>query len=155
MARAGARAEAPPRTAAPAQCAERTRGIYASPRRLSCGLFRPVHRHARRIAAAPAVATCPLETGKRTLDQRQLEAARLAFCKHRAQILEPTVDGETYRSRVAALEHGRNRRPAHLDDVGTARCVREQVHQPARIDSYTARERQSLAERLPIDQHRA
>src|ERR671922_2940434 len=106
--------------AASAQSAKRTRGVYASPRRLSGGLRGPVDRHAGRIAAAPTIAACPLEAGQRALDQRQLETARLALGKHGAQVFEPAVDRKTYRSRVTALEHGRNRRPAQLDDIGAA-----------------------------------
>src|SRR5260370_19554996 len=98
-----------------AQAAKRTRGIYASPRRLSCGLLRPVNRHARRIAAAPAVAARPFEAGKGALDQRQFETAFLAFGQHRAPVLEPDVAGVDDPPPIAALEHGPDRRPPHLD----------------------------------------
>src|SRR5260370_13423077 len=107
-----------------AQAAKRTRGIYASPRRLSCGLLRPVNRHARRIAAAPAVAARPFEAGKRPLDQLPFETAFLTFRQHRAQAPEPDVDGEADPPPIAPPAHGLHPPPAHLHNVRTTRRLR-------------------------------
>src|SRR5262245_48082070 len=104
MARVRANTEIPSPTAASAQNLPSVHGECGQRQgALGTGLLRPIDRQARSVAAAPAVAARPLEAGKRPLDERQLEAARLAFGLHDAEVLEPAVDRETDRPRIAAL----------------------------------------------------
>ena len=78
----------------------------------------------------------------------------LALGQHGAQVLDRAVDVEGHRTAVAALEHRRDARAAHLEHVRAAGRIGEEVHDPRGIEAERTAERKRFAERLPIDHQR-
>src|SRR4051812_32127679 len=96
---------------------------------------RPIDRDGGDLGRPEAVMARLFVTGERALDERQFEAARTAFRQHCAQILRSALDVECHRAGIAALEHLRNRRAAHLQHIRAARRIRQEVHHAIRIEA--------------------